>query len=200
MSTRTFTKKRPAHDDNGRSAKFAKRDGPGNKPSYQKPYKPYDKANKPFDKGKGKGKTYEKEEAHAKRKRPVTAGGGEVDVDADEDEEMAYEEVEQDAEINNGDGNETGEGEKRPRMTKAERSALHAAQPHRTALLPSHPLLHDTLLPLWEVARRADLGKEERKKAVTELYEAAKGRVLEISKGHKGGRVLQTVGVMCWPL
>lgn len=60
-------------------------------------------------------------------------------------------------------------------------------------MLPSHPLLHDTLLPLWETARKADLSKEERKVAVRELYEAVKGRVKEVGRGHKGGRVLQTV-------
>ena len=83
--------------------------------------------------------------------------------------------------------------EQRPRMSKTERAALHAAQPHRTALLPSHPLLHDKLLPLWETARRAELGKEERKKAVADLWDIVKGRVGEVSRGHKGGRVLQTV-------
>lgn len=159
---------------------------------------------------KGKGKSSDKEDFNAKRKRPITAGGGEVDVDADEDEDLAYEEVEQDnddeeadvdmsgaAQQADGGGDEgaggAGDAEKRPRMSKAEKLAMHAAQPHRTSLLPSHPLLHDRLLPLWEVARRVEMGKEERKKAVEELYEAAKGRILEISKGHKGGRVLQTV-------
>jgi pumilio family protein 6 len=78
-------------------------------------------------------------------------------------------------------------------MSKAEKAAAHAAQPHRTTLLPSHPLLQDTLLPLWETARRTDTPKDERTKAVKELYQAVKGRILEISKGHKGGRVLQTV-------
>jgi pumilio family protein 6 len=58
--------------------------------------------------------------------------------------------------------------------------------------LPSHQLLQE-LLPLWEPARRADISKEERIKAVKELWAAAKGRVGEISRGHKGGRILQTV-------
>ena len=75
----------------------------------------------------------------------------------------------------------------------AEKAALHAQQPHRTTLLPSHPLLKDTLLPLWEDARRADLSKEERNKKIKGLYEAVKGRVREVGRGHKGGRVLQTV-------
>lgn len=71
---------------------------------------------------------------------------------------------------------------------------MHASQPHRTSLLPSAPLLRDTLLPLWEEARRADLSKEERSKKIKELYEGVKGRVREVARGHKGGRVLQTVG------
>ena len=58
---------------------------------------------------------------------------------------------------------------------------------------PSHPLLKDHLLPLWEEARKADLTKDERKAAIAKLWEATKGRVAEVSRGHKGGRVLQTV-------
>jgi len=151
-------------------------------------------AGKGFNKGKPAqnkgGKGWDQEEEFKKRKRPVTQGGGEEDEPNSDDEEgmdvdgPGYEEVPV-------DGN--GAVEKKPRMTKDERAALHAAQPHRTALLPSHPLLHDTLLPLWETARRADLEKEERKVAVKELWEAVKGRVAEVSRGHKGGRVLQTV-------
>jgi hypothetical protein len=142
-------------------------------------------------------KPYEKEvkETVVKRKRPVTQGGGSEeemdDEDSPSDEEMDVDPAEQ----NGGEGE--GPPEKRPKMSKAERAALHAAQPHRTALLPSHPLLHGTLLPLWETARKSDLGKEERKAAVKELWEAVQGRVGEVSRGHKGGRVLQTV---CWNL
>jgi pumilio family protein 6 len=82
----------------------------------------------------------------------------------------------------------------------AEKAALHAQQPHRTTLLPSHPLLKDTLLPLWEDARRADLSKEERNKKIKGLYEAVKGRVREVGRGHKGGRVLQTVSCFAFLL
>ena len=123
-----------------------------------------------------------------KRKQPITqpeASSSHSDDAGDYDEGLPDE-------VAPGVG-ENGVPEKKPRMTKAERAALHAAQPHRTALLPSAPLLQNTLLPLWETARRADLGKEERKKAVRELWEAVKGRVGEVSRGHKGGRVLQTV-------
>lgn len=70
---------------------------------------------------------------------------------------------------------------------------MHAAQPHRTTLLPSHPLLQDTLLPLWEQARRADISKQERTEAISALWNAVKGRVKEVARGHKGGRVLQTI-------
>ena len=148
---------------------------------------------KPRPKFTSKGKAPAKEpietkEVEVRRKRPVTQGGGndvEDDVDmSDEDEEEESAGV-----VVDGDA----PPEKLPRLSRAEKAALHAAQPHRTALLPSHPLLHDTLLPLWETARRADLGKEERKVAVNELWEAVKGRVGEVSRGHKGGRVLQTV-------
>jgi hypothetical protein len=136
---------------------------------------------KPAHQNKG-GKGWDQEEEFKKRKRPITQGGGEEDEPNSEEEEgmdvdpTGYEEVPVE-----GGASE----EKKPRMSKEERAALHAAQPHRTALLPSHPLLHDTLLPLWEVARRVDLGKEERKVAVKELWEAVKGRVAEVSRGHK---------------
>lgn len=170
----------------GKSDNFSK-PGQGQKRDFR-PTKPQPQwANKPKPAQQSAPK-----EAAVRRKRPVTQGGGseeEVEND-DEDDEM-----EDDA----GEGAATAGGEdgappeKRPKLSKAEKTALHAAQPHRTALLPSHPLLHGTLLPLWETARRADLGKEERKVAVKELYEAAKGRVAEVSRGHKGGRVLQTV-------
>jgi pumilio family protein 6 len=140
---------------------------------------------KPDFKGKGKFTPKPKvEKDEPKRKRPITSGGGEEDLD--------YDEVEIEAD---GDGDVAMDepAEKKPRMSKSEKAALHAAQPHRTALLPSYPLLQDTLLPLWETARKTDVPKEERTKAVKELYQAVKGRILEISKGHKGGRVLQTV-------
>lgn len=148
---------------------------------------------KPDFKGKGKftpkPKGSEKEEP--RRKRPITSGGGEEELDLDYDEVEAEADGDGDVAM---DGPEGGEpAEKKPRMSKSEKAALHAAQPHRTALLPSYPLLQDTLLPLWETARKTDSPKEERTKAVKELYQAVKGRILEISKGHKGGRVLQTV-------
>jgi hypothetical protein len=147
-------------------------------------------------KGKGKAAPRERdEEPAAKRKRPVTQGGGEEDamsVDEDEldDDEYDGEDVEMGGE---GDEGAAAGEEKKGKMTKEEREALHAQQPHRRTLLASHGLLTDTLLPLWENARRAEMPKEERKAAIAELYEAVKGRVLEISRGHKGGRVLQTV-------
>ncbi|TYJ56605.1 hypothetical protein B9479_002697 [Cryptococcus floricola] len=142
----------------------------------------------------------EREEEIKKRKKPITQGGGDEDDDASMGEESFSDEEEdfaegEDVEMGEDGAAEGAEGaqEKKPRMTKAEKLALHAAQPHRTSLLPSHPLLQDTLLPLWETARRADLSKEDRKKAIVELWEAVKGRVGEVSRGHKGGRVLQTI-------
>jgi hypothetical protein len=143
---------------------------------------------------KGKGKFTPKpktEKDEPRRKRPITSGGGDEPLDYDEVQAEEYGEGDVDMDASGG-----GEGpaEKKPRMSKAEKAALHASQPHRTTLLPSHPLLQDTLLPLWETARRTDTPKDERTKAVKELYGAVKGRILEISKGHKGGRVLQTVG------
>jgi len=167
----------------------------------------FNKGGKPEWNNKGKGKAAapreqrEREDKEpARRKRPVTQGGGEEDamsVDGDDDEFDGDEfDMEDDGDVamgGNGEGQEEGAPEKRGKMTKAEREALHAQQPHRRTLLPSHGLLTETLLPLWETARRAEMPKEERKAAITELYEAVKGRVLEISRGHKGGRVLQTV-------
>lgn len=143
-----------------------------------------------FDKGKGKAANVEREEPVQRRKRPVTQGGGEEDI---EDDDMSVDEVEE-VPIE-GEGAEEGaeEAEKRPKMTKEERAALHAAQPHRTTLLPQHALLTNTLLPLWEVARRSETPKDERTKAIAELWESTKGHVLEISRGHKGGRILQTI-------
>ncbi|WWD15825.1 hypothetical protein CI109_100249 [Kwoniella shandongensis] len=165
---------------------------------------------KPFNGNGGNGKARaaprEREEDVKKRKRPITRGGGEEDaedddISMDEDEEVSPSDEDEDAVMGEGGddddeaaGPTTGEpGQEKKRMTKAEKLAVHAAQPHRTTLLPSHPLIHDTLLPLWETARRADLSKEERKKAISELWAAVKGRVGEVSRGHKGGRVLQTI-------
>lgn len=150
---------------------------------------------KPDFKGKSKFTPKPKvEKDEPKRKRPITSGGGEEDLDYDEVQADALGDGDEDVDMDGGAGGEPAE--KKPRMSKAEKAALHAAQPHRTALLPSYPLLQDTLLPLWETARKTDSPKEERTKAVKELYQAVKGRILEISKGHKGGRVLQTVGIL----
>lgn len=211
MSTRTYT-----NTNNKRSAPGSS--GPGGKSGYQgkssgyqgksgqkggygsgnngssygKPQRDF-RPTKPQP-GTFKGKQPQKEEAAVRRKRPVTQGGGSEEEKEDDDE---VDDDEMDVDQPEGVEGATGENgepaEKRPKLSKAEKAALHAAQPHRTSLLPSHPLLHGTLLPLWEKARRADLGKEERKVAVKELYESAKGRIGEISRGHKGGRVLQTV-------
>ncbi|OCF39876.1 pumilio domain-containing protein [Kwoniella heveanensis CBS 569] len=157
---------------------------------------------------KGRSAPREREEVPMKRKRPITRGGGEEDVEEDDDDDISMGESPSGGEYDDDDevmgGDDDGEkagaagagGEDAPekkKLSKAEKAALHAAQPHRTTLLPSHPLLHDTLLPLWETARRADLSKDERKKAISELWSAVKGRVGEVSRGHKGGRVLQTI-------
>ena len=142
-----------------------------------------------------KGKSAPKEEQAVRRKKPVTQGGGseeEIEDEGSDDDEMEVD----GAEEGEAQGESGEPPEKRPKMSKAEKAALHAAQPHRTSLLPSHPLLHGTLLPLWETARKSDLGKEERKVAVKELWDAVKGRVGEVSRGHKGGRVLQTVSIV----
>ncbi|WRT67016.1 uncharacterized protein IL334_003982 [Kwoniella shivajii] len=168
-------------------------------------------AGKPKNSGKARAAPREKEEDVKRRKKPITRGGGEEEVEDDDismdeddsisgDEEDDEDEVMGDAALDNSADPETqveGENgepqEEKKKMTKAEKAAIHAAQPHRTTLLPSHPLLHDTLLPLWETARRADLSKEDRKKAINELYSSVKGRISEVSRGHKGGRVLQTI-------
>lgn len=157
-----------------------------------------------------------------KRKTPLTSTAApkadddedddEMDVDGSEDDEEEDVEMEESSpDVSNGraqDGASGGEPNKR--MSKgellpwiceisanifllAERQALHATQPHRTTKLPSHPLLQDKLLPLWEEARKADITKEERQAAIKQLWEAVKGRVGEVARGHKGGRVLQTV-------
>ena len=140
-------------------------------------------------KGKSKFPPKKNEKDEPRRKRPITSGGGDEPLELDYDEVAGEEYGDGDVQMEEG-----GEpAEKKPRMSKAEKAAQHAAQPHRTTLLPSHPLLQETLLPLWETARRTDTPKDERTKAVKELYAAVKGRILEISKGHKGGRVLQTV-------
>lgn len=200
MSSRDNGRKRPAPGANGGYQQNKGKPSFSGKPAQKGDYRPtkpqpsWAKSKAPASKPAPK----EKQEATIKRKRPVTQGGGEEeDVDMDspsDDEEMEGDQAE-------GEGHSGEEPpEKRPKMSKAERAALHAAQPHRTALLPSHPLLHGTLLPLWETARKSDLGKEERKAAVAELWEAVKGRVGEVSRGHKGGRVLQTVGCPCFGL
>ncbi|WWC61243.1 uncharacterized protein I303_103824 [Kwoniella dejecticola CBS 10117] len=175
--------------------------------------KPKGNVNGGDKKGKSRSAPREKEEEIKRRKKPITAGGGEEEEDEDEDISMGEEddlgdEYDEDDDELMGDqalekagdgdaeaeaGADGGDQEKKPKLSKSEKLALHAQQPHRTTLLPSHPLLHDTLLPLWETARRADLSKEQRKKTINDLYNAAKGRIGEISRGHKGGRVLQTI-------
>lgn len=186
MAPKAARKKRPASDA-GSASKKAKITQPDktSKAAAQKQSKP-------------RSAPREREEETKKRKKPITQGGGEQDEDVSMDEGSFSDEDQEDrgAESNDvdmDDGDAQGAAQEKKRLSKAEKQALHAAQPHRTTLLPSHPLLHDTLLPLWETARRADLSKEERKKAITELWEAVKGRVIEVSRGHKGGRVLQTV-------
>lgn len=186
------SKKRSAPSSAGPSKK------PFNKPfnknsSNQANGKPRSFAGKPASKGKQPARAEEDVEKH--RKRPITQSAPVNDDGDDEDVDMSSEEAGGEGASGQNGAVDGEEAVKRPRMTKTEKAALHAAQPHRTALLPSHPLLQDKLLPLWETARRADLGKEERKKAVNELWESVKGRVAEVSRGHKGGRVLQTVGV-----
>lgn len=195
-----FKSSKPAFNKGGDKPSFNK----GGKPSFNKGGKPafnnykgkapahHQGGNKPF----GKKPFTPKEDAEppvARRKRPVTQGGGEDDamsVDEDEGDDMGGDDMDVDGGDEQGVG---GDMEKRPKMSKEERAALHAANPHRTSLLPSHALLTNTLLPLWETARQTEMPKEERKKAIAELYEAVKGHALEISRGHKGGRILQTV-------
>jgi pumilio family protein 6 len=168
-----------------------------NKPAGKFGGKPNDKfGGKPGNKFGGKPggkpawkKEEKKEEPAARRKRPVTQGGGDEDVDMSGDEEGDEFDVEMGEAPAEGDAPE----EKRSKMSKAERAALHAQQPHRKTLLPSHALLTETLLPLWETARRLEMPKDERTAAITELWAAAQSHVLEISRGHKGGRILQTV-------
>ncbi|GMK55421.1 hypothetical protein CspeluHIS016_0204770 [Cutaneotrichosporon spelunceum] len=164
--------------------KFGKPAGKFGKPAGKFGGKP---AGKPF-KPAPKKERQEKHEEPARRKRPVTQGGGDEDVDMSGDEEDGDElDGEPEAEA------EAGPEEKRGKMSKTERAALHAAQPHRKTLLPSHALLTETLLPLWETARRVEMPKDERTAAITELWAAVQGHVLEISRGHKGGRILQTI-------
>jgi hypothetical protein len=195
MSANVHGHKRPYSAGSGKgepTSKFAKTATSGyvkrDKPPYHSATPSFGKtaSKKPFVNG---GARAPKQDLEQRRKRPITAAGGEVDDEEGNEQEDGDEAME----VDGGEGEVDGPAEKRPRMTKDERAALHAAQPHRTALLPSHPLLHDKLLPLWEKARRADLSKEERKKAVAELWDSVKGRVGEVSRGHKGGRVLQTV-------
>ena len=190
MSNMGYSKKRSGsdldvkpkskHTRTATSAPYIKRDKPPHPNS-----KPRSSQPKPNAKSK--------EEVVKRRKLPITQGGGSENEDEHEDEEDQQMDVDDDESPIKDDSNPAEPAEKRPRLTKVERAALHAAQPHRTSLLPSHPLLHDQLLPRWETARRADLSKEERRKAVHELWNSVKGRVGEVSRGHKGGRVLQTV-------
>ncbi|OCF71984.1 pumilio domain-containing protein [Kwoniella mangroviensis CBS 8886] len=219
MSSKQLNKKRSAPDGSSSSAggksKFSKTNNGKPQPSKSFANKgnenagKYQNKNKSNNNNNGKSRSApirEKEEDVKRRKKPITAGGGEENVDDDEDISMDdddegsfSEEEDEDEDEEMGDKaleRNEGEGEgqeKKPKLTKSEKLALHAAQPHRTTLLPSHPLLHDTLLPLWETARRADLSKDQRKKAINELYNAVKGRINEVSRGHKGGRVLQTI-------
>lgn len=158
-----------------------------------------------------------------KRKTPLTSTAvpqaddeedeDEMDVDGSEgDEEEDFDMEEGSPGIANSHAQDSAaSGEPKQRMSKgmalslqvlhllisplAEKQALHATQPHRTTKLPSHPLLQDKLLPLWEEARKADITKEERQAAIKQLWEAVKGRVGEVARGHKGGRVLQTVSL-----
>lgn len=197
--------KKAKYSNNGKpsygkdSKPFKGKPQPNSNPSYaSRPARPNGNQN-----GNSKGKAKEEYDEPAKRrKQPITMDGGEVvdgvsdeegDIDMDnneEDEEVGY------ADTNKVVVNEANQGEKRGRMSKEERAALHAAQPHRTTLLPSHGLLV-SLLPLWERARKVEMPKEERKAAIADLWGAVKGRVGEISKGHKGGRILQTVSRGC---
>lgn len=204
MSYKENTKKRPASTFSGKPSggpgKFASNSG--GKPQYRNT-KPQPRSfngngggnsnghGNGGNKGKGPAWAATPKETAVRRARPITQGGG--FEEEQDDDEMSIDEREDDGDAAEAGGEDAGPAEKKPRLSKAEKAALHAAQPHRTTLLPSHPLLHGTLLPLWETARRADLGKEERKKAVSELWDAVKGRVGEVSRGHKGGRVLQTV-------
>ncbi|WVN85230.1 uncharacterized protein L203_100375 [Cryptococcus depauperatus CBS 7841] len=182
MPSKTVSKKRSA-PENGSAAKKAKVQN--SKPQSNQKSKP-------------RSAPREREEEVKRRKKPITQGGGDEDDDASMGEGMLSDEEELREEVMAGADVEMGqeENEKQPekkKLSKAEKQALHAAQPHRTTLLPSHPLLHDTLLPLWETARRADISKDERHKAINDLWQSVKGRVLEVSRGHKGGRVLQTI-------
>ncbi|RXK38341.1 hypothetical protein M231_04383 [Tremella mesenterica] len=174
MSTKTRGIKRPGPSSNDR-AKF--KSARFNKPS---------RAQKPSIKS-------EKSPEHAapQRKRPITQQGMGDEPD-EEDVESDGMDVDSLDEKPDELTKDEPPAEKKVRMTKAERAALHAAQPHRTTLLPSYPLLQDTLLPLWEKARRSDLAKEERKTTIAELWTAAQGRVGEIFRSHKGARILQT--------
>ncbi|EIW69578.1 hypothetical protein TREMEDRAFT_73909 [Tremella mesenterica DSM 1558] len=175
MSTKTRGIKRPGPSSNDR-AKF--KSARFNKPS---------RAQKPSIKS-------EKSPEHAapQRKRPITQQGMGDEPD-EEDVESDGMDVDSLDEKPDELTKDEPPAEKKVRMTKAERAALHAAQPHRTTLLPSYPLLQDTLLPLWEKARRSDLAKEERKTTIAELWTAAQGRVGEIFRSHKGARILQTI-------
>ncbi|KAJ9125350.1 hypothetical protein QFC22_000310 [Naganishia vaughanmartiniae] len=133
--------------------------------------------------------TEEKSAVAPKRKQPLTAVRVPQENDEEDDGEMDVDESEDTSEDVEMSANVVEAGPPR----EAERLALHATQPHRTTKLPSHPLLQEKLLPLWEEARKADITKEERQAAIKQLWQAVKGRVGEVARGHKGGRVLQTI-------
>lgn len=206
MSAKVHGQKRRADSASSappaKSAKFSdgwKKNKPAGKPSGKQFNNKSAAPGKSNFKGKGKATKKEAKDEDAapnqKRKKPVTQGGGdESDVSMDDDE-FPSDEYGDEMDVEGGEGQEgeqQGEPEKRGKMSKAERAALHAAQPHRTTLLPSHALLQE-ILPVWEQARQLEMPKEERKKAIADLYAAVKGRIAEISRGHKGGRILQTV-------
>ncbi|KAJ9128036.1 hypothetical protein QFC24_000327 [Naganishia onofrii] len=187
--------KKPRVNDNKAKQNFKDVKGKGKAPSgTKKPIKNYRS-------------TEEKSTVAPKRKQPLTAvaqendedDDGEMDVDDSEEEsedvEMSLDVAEDGQHRQGGQHREPGQdGETNKRMSKGKlKLALHATQPHRTTKLPSHPLLQEKLLPLWEEARKADITKEERQAAIKQLWEAVKGRVGEVARGHKGGRVLQTI-------
>ncbi|KAJ9109007.1 hypothetical protein QFC21_000333 [Naganishia friedmannii] len=178
--------KKPRVNNNKSKQDFKDVKGKGKASTTKKPIKSYRGAE-------------EKSTVAPKRKQPLTAvrvpqendedDDGEMDVDESEEES---EDVEMSPNVADG-GQQRQDGQQRQSGQDAERLALHATQPHRTTKLPSHPLLQEKLLPLWEEARKADITKEERQAAIKQLWEAVKGRVGEVARGHKGGRVLQTI-------
>lgn len=201
MSTKAHGHKRRADSASSapptKSAKFSdgwknKKPAAGGKPAGKFNNKAAGNKGKGKPAPKAKGKADKDDEPAQKRKKPVTQGGGDesdVSMGDDEFDDDEYDGMDVEPEAAEAGG---AEPEKRGKMSKAERAALHAAQPHRTTLLPSHALLTE-ILPKWELARQSEMPKEERKAAIDELYAAVKGRIGEISRGHKGGRILQTV-------